>query len=88
MMRLSILAAAVTAAACAPGGNGVSLTAGDATGGPVASAGNADGGSADLPGVAPPALPPGFDPTKTGVQSGVWPDGRPWIVVVDVPWWL
>lgn len=98
MTRIFILAAVLALAACAPdpslsqdvpGSNGTSPAAGGATGGtPIAVDGGTNGGSAGGPGVSTPALPPGFDPTKTGVQSGVWPDGRPWIIVVDVPWWL
>lgn len=32
-----------------------------------------------------PGYPPGFDPTKPGVQSGCYEDGHCWILVVEGP---
>ncbi len=98
MIRVITLAAAFAVAACAPD---PSQALGAATGGSAASGPGARP-AALRPAVRPSAaalsapagsaaggvstLPPGFDPTKPGIQRGFWPDGTPWIVVVDTPW--
>lgn len=93
MTRIFILAAAALAA-CAPdpsqalgSAGGDSTASGPGTPGtPGAGTGTSGGAGSSAPGGATQPLPPGFDPTKTGVQRGFWPDGTPWIIVVDVPW--